>query len=194
MVRSGYYLLCIMVAAHCLILPASAQQQAREGIEGKPFVWVAGNLPEGSTVTGKWSWSETLTHDMVRTHTQYSEGEISRYSFRIKDSIALDKNSRIIQSVFLDPENRPSGIMLKFFTADSGEIIFYWEGYEEAFAELDEYISAWYMGFMPEAGVWVKLIMDFKELDISKAELLGMEFILINGRLWWGETIIDGID
>ena len=46
------------------------------------------------------------------------------------------------------------------------------------------------MGFMPDTGIWVKLIIDFKELDIPKAELLGMEFILRNGKAWWGRTVI----
>jgi len=165
-------------------------EQTYADIEGSYTVWLEGNLPKGSTAKGKWDWDEILTHDAARTHTQSAAGQISRHSCKASSSTALDKGSSIVQYVYLDPKNIPSGIMLKLFLASDEEIIFYWEGYEEAFAELDEYINAWYMGFMPDAGIWVELIIDFKDLDIAKAEFLGIEFILSDGRAWWGKTLI----
>jgi len=174
--------------SYCLLeIPA---EEMDGDIKGNYTVWVSGNLPKGSTAKGKWEWDETLTHDAARTHIQSAADQISRHSFKASNSIALDKGSSIVQYIYLDPKNAPSGIMLKFFIAPDEEIIFYWEGYEEAFAELDEYINAWYMGFMLDTGMWVKLIIDFKELDMPMAELLGMEFILSDGRAWWGKTLI----
>ena len=188
-VKVIFCLLCIIFFIPCFVLSVYAEQ-TKEAPEGNHTIWLAGDLPEGSTVKGNWEWDEVLTHDGARTHVQSAAGQISRHSCRASSSTALDKNSSIVQYVYLDPKNIPSGIMLKLFLASNEEIIFYWEGYEEPFAELDEYINAWYMGFMPDAGSWVELIIDFKELDMPKAELLGIEFILSEGRAWWGRTVI----
>ena len=187
--ESSFCLLCIMIFMSCFLLPICAEETGT-GINSNHVVWISGNLPKGSTTKGKWEWDETLTHDEAKTHIQSAVDQISRHSFKGNNSIALDKGSSVVQYIYLDPKNTPSGVMLKFFIAPGEEIIFYWEGYEEVFAELDEYINAWYMGFMPDTGVWVKLIIDFKELDIPKAELLGIEFILSDGRVWWGKTLI----
>jgi hypothetical protein len=164
-------------------------EQARGGIK----VLIAGNLPEGSITQGSWKWDEAFLDNSVRTHVQPAYEKIDRQSFRLNRSIVVDEDSSIAQHIYLDPKDVPKGIMLKLFIAPDQELIFYWEGNEEAFVQLDEYINAWYMGFIPDAGVWVKLIIDFKELDMSRAQVLGMEFILSNGRAWWGRTIIENI-
>ena len=173
--------------SHLLFPLRICAEQTRGGIRAL----IAGNLPEGSIIQGSWEWDDTFLDDSVRTHKQSAYEKIDRQSFRLNRSIALDKDSSIEQYIYLDPKDTPRGIMLKLFIAPDQELIFYWEGNEEAFVQLDEYINAWYMGFIPDTGKWVELIIDFKELDMSKAQVLGMEFILSNGRAWWGRTIIE---
>jgi hypothetical protein len=187
--KAGFCLLCIMIFIPCFLIHIYAQEGS--GIKEDYIAWVSGSLPEGSIEKGNWSWDEKFMHDGAAAHVQNAKDRVNRRSFLIKDTIGLNERSGIIQYVYLDPENTPKGIMLRLIVSPGEEQVFYWEGYEEAFAELDEYINAWYMGFMPDAGKWVKLFIDFRELDISKAEISGMEFILSNGRAWWGTTIIE---
>jgi len=153
-------------------LDVSAQGELPDG--QRP--WIDGKLPAASREKGDWQWDSGFTHDGSSTHMQSSLNGLSR--------------SRIIQYVYLDPDDIPSGIMIRFFLVSDDELVVYWEGREEVFSELNEYITAWYMGFMPDPGVWLPLIIDCRELDISNEEIKGAEFIVGDGRLWWGKTIV----
>jgi hypothetical protein len=185
--RSVFFIFCVAFFSLCPMRIGAQQASIGEKI------WIDGALPEGAITRGEWKWDDKLLDSEAKTHVQFSGGLLSRHSFNIKNSIDLGKNSSIVQYIYIDPDNIPSGIMLKLIIVPGEEMIFYWEGNEEAFAHLDEYIDAWYMGFMPEPGIWVKLVIDFKELDTPKAGLSGMEFILSKGKVWWGRTIIENI-
>jgi len=154
------------------------------------ITWINGELPDNSSTEGDWLWSDDVTHGEVKVHGEGITRGIEGHLFRTDSIVKLNKSSKVIQYVNIDSENMPSGIMLKFFLSPDKEINLYWEGKEEAFVELDEYITAWYMGFIPEPGKWIGLEIDCKELDIKDAELVGMEFIINSGRAWWGETMI----
>jgi hypothetical protein len=187
--KTGLCVLCIMFFTCCSSTCIYAKENS--DIKRNHIDWISGSLPEGSIEKGNWSWNGKFMHNGTATHVQNAKDRIIRQSFLAKDIIGLDERSGIIQYVYLDPENTPKGIMLRLIVSPGKEQVFYWEGHEEVFAELDEYINAWYMGFIPDAGKWIKLFIDFRELDISNAEISGMEFILSNGRAWWGTTIIE---
>lgn len=165
---------------------------AEDALEVLPTtaIWVSGALPGQFSVEGDWIWSDEVTQNEVKTHENSLVKGIEAHGFRTDAAVRLSQDSKVIQYVKLDADNMPSGIMLKLFLAAGKEIILYWEGDEEAFVELDEYITAWYIGAIPNPGKWTGLEIDFKEFDIEDAELVGMEFIVNSGRVWWGETII----
>ncbi len=154
------------------------------------ITWISGELPGNSSIEGDWIWSEEITQGEVKVHEEGITKGIESHLFRTDFLVKLNQDSKVIQYVNVDPENMPLGIMLKFFLGSDKEVSLYWEGKEEAFVELDEYITAWYMGFIPEPGRWIGLEFNCKELDIKDAELVGMEFIVNSGRAWWGETVI----
>jgi hypothetical protein len=189
LLKISFIFSCIMLFACCFSTCVYAEQS--NDAKENHITWISGSLPEGSTEKGNWSWDQELSHDGAITHAQIAKEHIDRRSFMVKDAIEMDQKSGIVQYVYLDPKNVPEGIMLKLIFSSGEEQVFYWEGYEEAFVELDEYIHAWYMGFMPDPGKWIKLFIDFRELDMPKVEISGMEFILNNGRAWWGTTIIE---
>jgi len=162
---------------------------ADAGCEGSNE-WILGALPESSKAIGDWAWSESMLHDGSMSHIQSALGKISRYSFTTGHVAGLDSSSIIEQYIYPDPKNPPAGIMIKLFLSKGPELVLYWEGMEEVFSEFNEYITAWYMGSIPEPGAWTKLSINLNELDISAIELKGIEFILINGRVWWGKTIL----
>jgi hypothetical protein len=185
------YILSFLICFGCLSLHGAVSAGKLAGhVSDRSNLWISDKLPKGSVLKGDWKWSDSVTQYGAKTHVQSAQ-VLTRYSFRTSYKASIDGRSKIIQHVYLDPVNPPMGIMLRFFTVSDEDIVFYWEGMEEVFSELDEYITAWYMGFIPEKGSWVLLEIDFKELDITQSEIEGMEFIISNGRVWWGSTIIE---
>ena len=166
-----------------------AQESQVETKTADQKVWIKGELPKNSTTKGKWIWQDRPSHELVISHTGPGTDGIDSHSFIAGSFIGLTKDTKILQYALIDPDNPPSGIMLKFLFSD-GELSVYWEGDEEAFVALNEYITAWYMGPLPERGKWLRLEIDFKEFDITDAQLEGMEFIVNAGKVWWAETII----
>jgi len=178
----------IFVVCNICLMPLAAE----DNLEVLPVTtaWVSGELPGKFSAEGDWIWNGEVTHNEVSTHKNSTGKGIEAHGFRTDAIVGLNQESKVIQYVNLDVDNMPSGIMLKLFLAAGKDIILYWEGYEEVFVELDEYIAAWYMGFIPKPGIWTGLEIDCRGLDIKSAELLGMEFITNNGIAWWGETVI----
>lgn len=164
--------------------------EANTADQTEEMVWIDGKLPAMSKTKGEWFWDENMKQNGVSSHTSGVKEAARSHSFRTDEGIGINKDSRVIQYVFLDPKDSPSGIMMKFFLNGASQISAYWEGEEEVFADTDEYLTAWYMGPLPKKGEWARLEIDFKELDIKEEQLEGICFIRIGGRLWWGRTVI----
>lgn len=164
--------------------------EAHPAHQAPEIVWIDGKLPTMSEAKGEWFWDGNMKQDEVYSHTDGVKGVIRSHSFRTDKSVGIDRDSRVIQYVFLDPKESPSGIMMRFFLDGKEPISVYWEGEQEVFADTDEYITAWYMGPLPKKSEWARLEIDFKEMDITETQLEGVCFITSGGRLWWGKTII----
>ena len=184
------FIICILIFKACNLF--SDVVMAESGSKALPtrVIWISGGLPGNYLIEGNWVWSNEVTRGGIGTHEEGITKGIESHLFRTDSIVRLSQDSKIIQYVNLDPENMPSGIMLKFFLNSDKEINIYWEGEDESFVALDEYITAWYMGFIPNPGRWIGLEINCAELDIEDDELAGMEFVVNNGRAWWGETII----
>lgn len=157
------------------------------------IVWINGMLPGLAQTEGQWQWDTDKRDDDVASHTDTAaDTGLLRHSFTTDASIKITKDSKIIQYVSLEPKNKTKGIMLRLKFKDiKDDISCYWEGPEEAFVDMKEYITAWYIGVLPKENKWVELMIDCKELDIpDQSELEGMGFITRGGRVWWGKTII----
>ena len=154
-------------------------------------VWIDGKLPEDSYSEGEWVWDEQLTQGETVSHTSNTTSGRDRRQFRTESKVSVGSETEIIQYIYLDPANLPSGIMAKFIYDNDDELSLYWESDREAFVDMSEYITAWYMGPLPEAGKWVRLDIKYGEFDLSDANIIdGMAFIVSDGKAWWGKTII----
>lgn len=184
---AGIRFLCAAIFATSVLPVFAAAEDEAQGYK----VWISGSLPGDCISEGVWHWDDKVLCNGAMSHTQYSANGIDRHSFKAKEPIAVNTGSSVIQYVYIDPQSVPDGIMLKIFLIPGEDMSFYWEGYEEAFVALDEYISAWYMDFMPRAGEWIRLAIDFGQLDLpNAAEISGIEYIVSNGRVWWGQTLV----
>ena len=151
---------------------------------------VAGAIPAGSTTNGSWGWDNQMMQDGAASHTQEPSRGIASHGFKMGSAIQVDSNSTIVQYVYIDPQNQPLGIMVKLIFTSGKEENAYWEGVEEAFLDTPEYLTAWYMGSLPEKGKWQKLVIDCGELEIKDAQLEGFGYAAAGGRAWWGKTIV----
>jgi len=158
---------------------------------GEEVEWVAGRLPDSAIVKGEWLWDEAVAQDGIIAHTDKEYKDRNIRSFIVDSNISLNEDSKIIQYIYLDIEEPPLGIMLKLSLNEFEEpVSIYWEGDEEVFADMNEYITAWYMDALPEPGQWVRLEIDCDELELADTQLNGMSFVTHGGRAWWGRTVI----
>jgi len=162
--------------------------------DGEEIVLIDDALPEGSTAEGIWGWDTSLKESGEKSHTEPPAKAITEHSYRAKP-IIIPKNSVIEQYVYLDPDNMPKGIMLKFRFENDGkedEIGIYREGEEEVFIfNNDEPML--YDGTLPNAGKWEKLQIYCDDLGLPGAKLTGISFVTYGGRAYWDLTRIRAV-
>jgi hypothetical protein len=162
--------------------------------EDEAVVLIDDNFPEGSITGGTWEWDTSLKYSGEKSHTESAAKGITEHSYRT-GPIVIPVNSVIEQYVYLDPDNMPKGIMLKFrFENDGGgdEIGIYREGEEEVFIfNNDEPML--YDGTLPNAGKWEKLRIYCDDLGLAGAKLTGISFVTYGGRAYWDLTRIRAV-
>lgn len=154
------------------------------------LVWAEDNLPKDATTAGEWTWVQDIKFSGRSSHTDGIKKGLHFHYFKTPVPITLNKDSIIEQFVYLDLNNPPRGIMLKLIALDGEDIDLYWEAEEEVFVDAVEYMKAWYMGFLPEAGSWQKLVIKMQEVEVTSLELIGISFITFDGRSYWDRTVI----
>ena len=136
------------------------------------------DIPEGIILEGEWVQGD-------------SETTMSKSAFKILSSVELSSDSKITQFLLIDKESEPSGMMIKLLLDEDDYISLYWENNKEVFANLNEYITAWYMGPVPDAGQWRALKIDCKEFELDQENLKAIEFLVNDGEIVWGKTVIE---
>lgn len=168
--------------------PAVSEEKSKVSEE---LVLIDDSLPENSTTEGTWIWDDALKYSGEKSHTEPAGKEIAQHSYK-SNSIEIPKNSVIEQYVYLDPNEIPKGIMLKFRVENGptgGEVGAYWEGEEEVFV-YDNDEPMLYHGVLPNAGKWEKLEIYSEDLGLEGAKLTGISFIVYGGKANWDLTKI----
>lgn len=170
-----------------------AEEKPKE--EEKAIVLLDDALPEGSTSRGIWDWDSSLKFSGERSHTEPSMKGLTEHSYTLLKPIGIPKNHVIEQYVYLDPNNMPKGILIKFrfeLNGKEGEIGVYREGEEEVFIfNNDEPML--YEGTLPYAGKWEKLEIPADDLNLGGTELIGISFVTYGGKAYWDLTQITPI-
>jgi hypothetical protein len=165
--------------------------EGQELAKSSQAVIVDDALPADSTQEGEWIWDNALKFSGASSHTSTPKEGINQSSFNMKP-LKLKEGSYIIQYVYLDPQDPPKGIMMKFNLSDGRQAGVYWEAEEEVF-DIKEEEDTWYIGFLPKKGEWVKLDIPVDDIDIQDKELTGISYIYYSGKLWWDYTsIVEG--
>lgn len=168
--------------------PAVSEEKPKPSEE---IVLIDDYLPENSTMEGTWDWDAALKYSGEKSHTQPAAKEIAQHSYKA-NPIEVPKRCVIEQYVYLDPNEIPKGIMLKFSVENGpsgGEVGVYWEGEEEVFIFNNDEPMLYY-GVLPNAGKWEKLQVYAEDLGLEGVKLTGIIFITYGGKANWDLTKI----
>jgi len=188
----GKFIFVLLLVTHLVL---SRECLAKDNIVSseKPAIgmrWMDGAFPGTVETQGRWFWDENMKHEGIMSHTVAASELVNRHSFSTDSIVPVGSQTKIVQYLFLDEKVTPSGIMMKFMMEGDRQLAVYWEDDEEVFADMEEYIAAWYMGRLPESGRWIEAVVNLAEMDIAEDQIKGVEFIVYDGRVWWGETVI----
>lgn len=152
-------------------------------------VWLDGKLPAEAQTEGEWIWASDPTAGPVFTHSHPAAKGIQNHRFTSAGSIEMPGNGMLVQQVWLDPQDPPQGIALRFRIDSGEEVGVYWEGEKEVFTP-SEYEELWYYGTLPELGKWVSLEVLAEDLGLEDGRIAGITFSTFDGRVLWGKTTI----
>lgn len=132
-----------------------------------------------------WIGSELLEE----AHSHPSAKGLQSHTLTTERPTPMPGNGMIVQKIWLDPQDPPQGIAMRFELTTGEEIGVYWEGEREVFTPT-EYEELWYYGMLPELGKWVRLEILAEDLGLEDAQVAGVTFSTFGGRALWGPTMI----
>ncbi len=175
---------------------AAAEPAAPEPVPAKPApapklekVWLDGQLPEGAQAEGEWVWEQDPSSGAAAVHSHPSRKGVQSHRFFAAQPLEMPGSGMVVQQVWLDPQDPPQGISLRFKLASGEEMGVYWEGEREVFTPT-EYEELWYYGMLPELGKWVPLEILAEDLGLEDSRIAGISFSTFDGRALWGRTVL----
>jgi hypothetical protein len=151
-------------------------------------VWLDDALPAGAAAEGSWLWEDVTGASGGKAHAHPSAKGQQSHGIGLAPAL-LSANGMISQTVWLDPQDPPQGIMLKVKTETGEEAGVYWEGEEEVFVPADEE-EVFYYGLLPELGKWVTLEVLAEDLGLEDEKIAQITFVTFDGKALWDKTIL----
>ncbi len=174
-------------------LQAESEQVSSSGDASAsgPFqamVWLDDELPANAKTDSNWFWDTATVKSGEKSHGHSSGKGLQNHGFSA-DPVNFSTGGMIVQQVWLDPQDPPRGIMIKFKLASGEEVGVYWEGEEEVFTPKEDE-QVWYYGLLPELGKWASMEILAEDLGLEGEKLVGVSFITFDGRVLWDKTEI----
>jgi uncharacterized protein (TIGR03437 family) len=158
---------------------------------GGETIWVDDNIPTGSQIGGDgeaWTWTSTNPTQFSGTSAHQSanmDGMHQHYFYSSPVSLTVGTNENLVVYVWLDPNSRPSELMVQWKDIDNGwEHRAYWGANNINFGtngtDSRRFVSA-----LPAAGQWARLEVPASQLGLEGKIINGMAFTLYGGRATW---------
>jgi hypothetical protein len=153
-------------------------------------VWIDGMLPEQAGTQGTWKWDKPVEFAGKMVHFEPEPGERGQHLFKAAHPLRIPFGSKILQEVYLDPQNPPSEIMLRFKTKSEYD--------ERGFdfpcnVSWGENMIPWgkvRVGDLPTPGKWAVLEITDETAKAAGGALEGMGFVTNGGKAYWGKTTV----
>ena len=172
-------------AAYAQEPPASSPVSPKPPAE---VVWVDDALPAGAKTEGIWEWDTATVASGAKSHGHPAAKGLNSHGFTA-EPVAFSANGMIVQQVWLDPQDPPKGIMLKFKLDTGEEVGVYWEAEEEVFKPAKDE-ETWFYGVLPELGRWSPLEVLAEDLGLEQEKIVGISFVTFDGRALWDKTVV----
>ena len=166
---------------------ATAPAPAAPKVQPEPKMWLDDELPATAKSEGSWNW-EMAPGASGKAHFHPSAKGMNSHGFT-GDPVKLTADQMVTQQVWLDPQDPPKGIMLKFKLSDGKEVGVYWEGEDEVFTPAEDE-EVWYYGLLPELGTWSTLEVLAEDLGIEEQDVVGVSFVTFDGRALWDKLSV----
>jgi len=147
-------------------------------------------MPEGSSVFlwggDAWNWvTENPTPvSGSRAHQSVLAAGVHQHVFENAGAkLAIGTGDILITSIYLDPENTPTQVMLEWQAGQFGHRA-YW-GANQIELGQNGTDSRRYMGPLPAVGKWVRLEVPASAVGLEGLTVNGMAFTLYGGRATW---------
>lgn len=171
------------------VAPAAAAPATRPPAPKVEKVWLDGKLPEGAKPEGEWIWASDPAGGAALAHSHPTAKGPQNHRFTAAEPMEMPGNGMLVQQVWLDPQDPPQGIAMRFKLDSGEEVGVYWEGEKEVFTP-NEYEELWYYGMLPEMGKWVSLEVLAEDLGLEDGRIAGITFSTFDGHVLWGKTSI----
>ena len=150
-------------------------------------VWVDDTVPAGARQAGTWNFVNANPTPFSGAFAHQSDlvtGFNQHFFYNASDSLSIGAGDTLFAYVFLDPSNPPSELMLQWYEGGSWQHRAYW-GDNIINYGTDGTASRMYMGSLPAAGRWVRLVVPASEVGLEGLNVKGMAFSHYGGRVTW---------
>lgn len=162
------------------------QSKLVEVLDRPERVWFRDEMPSGAKPHGTWEYDEELIGS--RAHSDPAAGEQHNHGFEAAPiGFEVRPRQSLFVEVYLQPEQMPETVMLKFHDGTNWEHRAFWGEDKIAEGTIDT-PSRRDMGELPSGGKLVRLEVPAKVLDLENKRIHGVSFALFGGEALWGAT------
>lgn len=172
--------------------------------DGFEALWFAGTLPVGAILRGDYAWEFLTDNDLwapfepafglvpvprptMGGHRSAVGRGPHQYLFEgATETLTVPAKQSIYVWVYLDPQNPPRTLMLKWFSKN-WEHRAYW-GENLINSGSDGTPSRFRLGDLPVTGRWLRLEIPVESVELADQPITGMAFTLYDGRAASGPT------
>ena len=172
------------------ILMLGAAVQKGGGAVMNNIPWVDDALPAGAIAGAdggdSWNWvssNPTPVSGSLANQSSAAAGLHQHFFTYATNAMTVNKGEVLVAYVHLDPKDLPSELMLQW-NDGSWEHRAYWGANRIQFGTVNT-ASRRYMGPLPPAGQWIRLVVPAQEVALEGSTIGGMAFTLFDGRATW---------
>lgn len=162
------------------------QQKLVDVLDREERVWFNDEVPSGAKPHGTWEYDEELIGS--RGHSDPTAAAQHNHGFEAAPiGFEITRGQVLFTYVYLQPDQMPESIMLKFHDGTNWEHRAFWGANKIEEGTIDT-PSRRNMGDLPSGGKLVRLEVSAKDIDLENKRIHGVSFALFGGEAVWGAT------
>ncbi|MBP87069.1 MAG: hypothetical protein CMJ64_10195 [Planctomycetaceae bacterium] len=160
------------------------QSKLVDVLDREERTWLKDEMPSGAKPHGTWEYDEELIGS--RGHSDPAGGEQHSHGFEAAPiGFEVQTGQVLFAYVYLQPDQMPESIMLKFHDGTNWEHRAFWGADKIAEGTIDTPTRR-NMGELPSGGKLVRLEVPAKDVDLENKRIHGVSFALFGGEAVWG--------